>query len=136
MARVATAALQNDEDEYMGSRDGVNPDVLGEFRKKLKRERGRLLRTVARTDEELATLEAHQPGAAAEDAATQLATAILSRLEGQERHELDEIDAARARLETGTFGTCQKCNRPIPLRRLRAVPIARYCLSCQLEEQE
>jgi len=90
---------------------------------------------VARTDEELATLEAHQPGAFSEDAGTQLASEILSRLEGQEKHELDETDAAQARLEAGTFGVCERCGQPISLARLRAMPTARHCMSCQVREE-
>ena len=112
-------------------------DTIQEFRERLERERTRLLRTVAQTDEELATLESHQPGAPAEDAPGEMVSAILSRLEGQEKHELDEIDAARARLEAGTFGSCETCNHPIPVARLRARPATRYCLGCQarLERQ-
>ena len=83
------------------------------------------------TDEELATLETHPAGALSEDVATDTATTILSRLEGQERHELDELDAAQARLESGAFGVCQRCGKAIPLARLRAVPITRYCLACE-----
>jgi len=110
-------------------------DAVDEFRRRLREARDRLFRTVARTDEELATLEAHQPGATTEDVAMELATEILSRLEGQERHELDEICAAQARLEAGTFGMCERCHRPIPLARLRAVPTALYCAPCQLREE-
>ena len=106
-----------------------------EFRRQLRETRERLLKTVARTDEELATLEAHQAGALSEDAAMALASDVLSRLEGQEKHELDEIDAAQARLETGTFGVCERCNRPIPLERLRAMPTARYCIPCRSREE-
>lgn len=109
----------------------MKTNVLDEFRRELQRERESLLRTVARTDDELATLEAHQAGAQVEDAAAELAAAILSRLEGQEKHELDEIAAAQARLESGTFGACEACGKPIPLARLRAVPTARHCLPCQ-----
>jgi DnaK suppressor protein len=110
--------------------------MVEEFRKRLREARERLLRTVARTDEELATLEAHQAGATLDDAAMTLAVAILSRLEGQEKHELDEIDAAQARLEAGTFGSCERCVRPIPLSRLRVKPTARYCVSCQSREEQ
>jgi DnaK suppressor protein len=106
-------------------------ELIQTFRERLERERQRLLRTVAQTDEELATLEAHQPGALGEDATSEATSTILSRLEGQEKHELDEIDAARARLEAGTFGTCEACNRPIPLARLQARPATRYCRDCQ-----
>ena len=115
--------------------DSGSTDLVEEFRRRLHETRERLLRTVARTDEELATLEVHQAGALAEDAATVLIAGVLSRLQGQEKHELDEIDAAQARLEAGTFGVCERCRRPIPLTRLRAMPTARYCVACQSREE-
>jgi DnaK suppressor protein len=103
--------------------------VLEEIRRRLQEARGRFLAVVARTEEELATLEAHQPGGPMEDVDT--VTGVLSRLEGRERHELDEIYAAQARLETGTFGVCERCGQPIELARLRAIPATRHCLACQ-----
>lgn len=102
-----------------------------EFQEQLRKARTRLCRTVALTDDELATIEAHQPGAPSEDVTTGQLTAILSRLEGQERHELDEIDAAQARLAAGTYGVCEQCGKPIPLVRLRAMLTARHCMACQ-----
>jgi len=64
-----------------------------------------------------------------------MASAILSRLQGQEKHELDEIDGAQARLAAGTYGACEGCHRAISLKRLRAVPTARYCVTCQRREE-
>jgi DnaK suppressor protein len=90
-----------------------------------------LARTVATTDEELATLNAQQPSDFGEGAATSALRDLLARLDGRERHELDEIDAAQRRLETGVFGVCEGCHRAIPLARLRAVPTARRCTTCQ-----
>jgi RNA polymerase-binding transcription factor DksA len=55
---------------------------------------------------------------------TEIASALLSRLEGRERHELDVIDAAQARLAAST--ACEGCYGAIPLERLRAVPTMRY----------
>jgi DnaK suppressor protein len=108
-----------------------NANFVDEFRRRLWEQRRDLLRTLAATDDELATLEAHQAGAVVEDAATQTVGAILSRLEGQQKHELDEIEDALTRLENGTFGICQNCDGAIPLARLRAMPAARHCLDCQ-----
>jgi RNA polymerase-binding transcription factor len=109
--------------------------LVDEFRRRLSHERERLLRTVAITDEELATLERHEPGGVTEDAAKELVTAILGRLEDRERHTIAEIDAALARLEAGTFGVCESCAQPIVLVRLRARPMARYCLGCQARQE-
>jgi RNA polymerase-binding protein DksA len=110
-------------------------DLVEEFRRRLNDARREIVRTVVTTDEELATLEAHQAGGPSEDVATELASAILSRLEGREKHELDAIDEARARLASGTYGACDGCHRPIPLARLRAMPTVRYCVACQHREE-
>jgi len=105
--------------------------IVEEFERRLRKARREVWRTVVQTDEELATLEAHQAGAPTEDAGTFTVADVLSRLDGAERHLLDEIDAAQARLAAGTFGACEKCGTSIPLGRLRAVPTARRCVVCQ-----
>ena len=69
-------------------------DELGRRLKDFRRD---LLRTLALTDAELSTLERHQAGSRAEDAATATVGDILSRLGGQQRHELDEIEDALTR---------------------------------------
>ena len=111
------------------------PRLTAEFRQRLTEMRWSLARTVATTDEELATLETQQPGEFAEGAATGVIGDLLSRLDGRERHELDEIDAAQRRLEAGVFGACEGCHHAIPLARLRAVPTARRCATCQAGEE-
>jgi len=102
-----------------------------ELRRLLLEARSRLLRTVATTDDELASLAAQDVGGLIESSGRGATEDLLSRLEGRERHELDEIGAALGRLETGDFGVCQACRRPIPVPRLRAMPWARACVTCQ-----
>ncbi|MBI4011240.1 MAG: TraR/DksA C4-type zinc finger protein [Candidatus Rokubacteria bacterium] len=113
----------------------IQGTVAEEFRRALLEARARLLRTVATTDDELETLEGHQPGAPTEDVAREQALAILSRLGERERHELEEIHAACARLDAGIFGLCEGCQGPIPLARLGAMPTARLCLGCQARRE-
>ena len=43
---------------------------------------------------------------------------------------LEEIEAALARIEAGTYGRCQYCGCPIPRRRLEVRPFARGCVPC------
>jgi len=105
----------------------------GEFRDRLAAARLTLARTVATTDEEMETLAARESREIAEDRATGMVSDLLSRLGGRERRELDEIDAAQARLAAGVFGACESCHKPIPLKRLRAMPAARHCAFCQDE---
>src|SRR5262252_6173914 len=108
---------------------------IDELRGLLYDAQSRLLRTVATTDDELTSLAAQDTGGFIESSGRGVAEDLLSRLEGRERHELDEIRAAQGRLETGAFGVCEKCRRPIPVPRLRAVPWTRACVTCQSWEE-
>jgi RNA polymerase-binding transcription factor DksA len=102
-----------------------------ELGRRLRDARRDLLRTLALTDDELRTLEVHQAGSRAEDAATATVGDMLSRLEGQQKRELDEIEDALARLAGGTYGRCQDCGAAISQARLAAMPTARHCVECQ-----
>src|SRR5215472_989756 len=44
---------------------------------------------------------------------------------------LREISDALLRIEQGTYGVCLECEEPISVKRLEAVPWARYCVPCQ-----
>jgi DnaK suppressor protein len=44
---------------------------------------------------------------------------------------LREIEDALRRMERGAYGTCLECEEPISVKRLNAVPWARYCVTCQ-----
>ena len=49
---------------------------------------------------------------------------------------LREIEAARARIADGSFGVCLGCEEPIAPKRLKAIPWASYCVSCQAQVEE
>jgi RNA polymerase-binding protein DksA len=64
------------------------------------------------------------------------ATATLNReidytLEENSEHVLSAIDEALQRIETGTFGRCVRCGKPIAEERLEAIPYATRCIDCQ-----
>jgi len=54
----------------------------------------------------------------------------IGALIAQVRRHLDEVDAAVARVESGTYGDCESCGRPIGDARLDALPAARRCIAC------
>lgn len=47
-----------------------------------------------------------------------------------ERKLLAEIEDALQRIENNTYGICEGNDEPIPKERLRAIPWARYCVTC------
>jgi DnaK suppressor protein len=117
------------------TRTAMEPKLVREFVRRLAEERREIRRTLVTTDEELAGLEIHAAGGPLEDVAAGTVVTVLSSLEGREKHELDEIGAAQARLAAGTYGACEGCHRAIPLARLRAMPAARHCVACQHREE-
>ena len=46
------------------------------------------------------------------------------------RAQLGALDAAAARLDAGTYGTCERCGVEIASERLTALPGARTCVDC------
>jgi RNA polymerase-binding protein DksA len=44
---------------------------------------------------------------------------------------LELVDAALARIENGTFGTCARCGKRIAPERLEALAWAAWCIDCQ-----
>lgn len=55
---------------------------------------------------------------------------VLSIAEGL-LETLREVDAALARVQAGTYGTCETCGKPIGDERLDALPFARQCMDCK-----
>ena len=53
------------------------------------------------------------------------------QLSAQARAAVEEIDAALAKLDAGTYGLCENCRNPIPEARLEALPQARLCVRCK-----
>lgn len=48
-----------------------------------------------------------------------------------ESKELRAIDEALYRVREGIYGECEDCGEPIPEPRLKALPLAKLCISCK-----
>lgn len=47
-----------------------------------------------------------------------------------EEQLLEEVEAALARIDAGTFGNCEDCGKPIDPARLNALPYVSRCIAC------
>jgi len=56
---------------------------------------------------------------------------VSLRLNRLDYLQLRMIEEALDRLNSGDFGICLACEEPIPAKRLKALPWARYCVDCQ-----
>lgn len=53
----------------------------------------------------------------------------------QRARELEEIDRALEDIEAGRYGICRECGEPIAPARLKVLPFATRCVSCQAEHE-
>ena len=101
---------------------------LDRIRSDLLAERNRLLddrkETITAPDQ---MTYGSQAAAASQVFAQQRDLALRDRAD----HQLALVDAALERLGAGTFGTCVRCGRDIPVERLEALPWAPRCIDCQ-----
>lgn len=57
-------------------------------------------------------------------------------LASNDRNVLMQIDDALKRIEEGTYGACEECEKPIAKVRLKALPFASLCLKCQSAKEK
>ena len=50
------------------------------------------------------------------------------------RSNLRDVESALAKIDGGTYGTCERCGNPIGLERLEALPWALLCIGCKQKD--
>ena len=68
-------------------------------------------------------------------AASEVSQTLAFKLRDRERLLLSKIDEALAKIEEGTFGTCEECEEPIEPKRLEARPVSTLCIACKEREE-
>ena len=107
------------------SRSLASREALERRRKELENEAAALARHELMQD--------RTPGGDETDIAADLFDQELAlTVEENVRAHLVETEAALTRLQTGQYGVCEDCGEKIDPKRLRALPQARRCVSCQL----
>jgi DnaK suppressor protein len=82
-------------------------------------------------DTELSVVDQHPADSATNLSDADRQTAVLEALQVQ----LDEVNAALARIDAGTYGKCIDCGNPLPDERLDARPEAARCVTCQARQE-
>ncbi len=104
----------------------------------LKEEREKLVRQL----EELGATESgdlrsdleFSDGFADAGAATAERTEVLGLVETL-KGQVESVDKALIKLDTGTYGFCDNCGQPIPAARLEARPTSVLCVDCKKQRR-
>jgi RNA polymerase-binding transcription factor DksA len=71
-----------------------------------------------------------QRGEALAECAQSVPDPVAQRRSADLQATLDEIEAALARIDAGTYGSCVRCGSAIPVERLQMRPFAGRCVTC------
>ncbi|MBN1400446.1 MAG: TraR/DksA C4-type zinc finger protein [Anaerolineae bacterium] len=108
---------------------------LSDLRHYLEQERGRLTKEIEHsqitTDEERSGYSTHM----ADDATAVFEQERNVGMQHAQKRLLAEVEDALKRMDAGSYGVCRHCGARIDVARLKAMPTAALCLSCQ-EQQE
>jgi RNA polymerase-binding protein DksA len=110
-----------------------------EFRPLLEQERERIVNQIAHLqdehsrpmDDEVGELTRGLDNHLGDLASVTFERELGEGLEEGAQQTLAQIDRAIAKLDDGTYGTCERCGRPIGEERLRARPWALLCIDDQ-----
>lgn len=109
--------------------------LIHEMRKKLLARREELFADAARAEGDLLRLEVDVPRESVEKGTGENLVRLLDRMDGRIKAEIEAIDRALVRVETGGYGVCQGCGREIGASRLEAIPWAETCLNCAKRQE-
>lgn len=98
--------------------------------------RRRLLRQVARLEDDLRWLDSDVEPELVEAGQEEMLAQLATRLDEHDRDELAAIETALDRIERGEGDICRTCRRPIPEARLRAMPTADICVTCAADRED
>ena len=81
---------------------------------------------IVASSELVSTDDEHDPDGSTVAFERQMVAGLLA----EARHEREQLDAALARLDAGTYGRCERCGEPIARARLDALPATTVCIAC------
>jgi DnaK suppressor protein len=70
-----------------------------------------------------------------EVATVELNQSFTIRLREREEKLLNKVEAALARMQDGSYGTCEDCGDEIDIKRLMARPVTTLCIDCKSRQE-
>jgi RNA polymerase-binding transcription factor DksA len=138
-ARTKTAAAKKSAARRS---DKLDAKTMTKLRDRLVEERRGLLAEMAELEEEsFQTTQSDITGEAGVDEDfADAGTATFDReqalsIANNIRDLIEQVDRALARMEEGTYGSCERCGRTIDPVRLRALPRTLLCTECKRREE-
>jgi RNA polymerase-binding protein DksA len=109
----------------------MDPTLVEQARQSLEAESQRIRGELAEEVEHPRVAHGAQTAAASEVSESQRGQQLRER----EEMRLGQIEGALKRIESGAFGRCETCGKPIAAERLEALPWATDCIDCHAKKR-
>ena len=114
----------------------MNEKVIAEMKQLLIEQKNKMLEALTEKNADFKKLvNTSESGDVVDIASDVVDRTLLDSLSAQDSERLQMIDNALDRIRRGTYGVCLLCHKEIPEERMRAVPYAFLCISCQTKEE-
>ncbi len=112
---------------------GLTKNEIEIFKKRLEELKGQLIRTIERVSEDVKNKEEpkgysqHQ----ADEGTDDFDQTISIEISGKEQIILRQIERSLEKIHEGNYGICDVSGKPIPIKRLEAIPYATMTVEAQ-----
>jgi DnaK suppressor protein len=105
--------------------------VLLQFKSGLREQQRELQQLVQQAEQAIRELADSEPGDLADAASGYSLEVSVIAQSRENRSRLRLVELALERIQLGTFGICDECEKAIGLKRLQAIPWTNHCIECQ-----
>ena len=127
--------MSKSSDESSSPNGGIGPERLEAIRESLRQKRSELVDQQAVQLSALHAPDKHHLADLEEMASDTVDTDSLCALVDINSSTLAEIDTALVKIDEGTYGICELCEKPIHPDRLEVLPFASLCVKCQTSKE-
>ena len=113
-----------------------NLDLVKHYLEDRKRQIEKRIATLTTEDPFSDTARLSDNAASDTEAREEVGHERIEALRNELAFSLARVKQALAKIGIGKYGICDNCGRPIEPERLKAFPMAQYCLSCEKEMEK
>ena len=113
----------------------MKENTLNKLKSLLLIRRREMLKQVAHLEFEREELEQHFIESI-DSAQKENLAQLIHKLDERGKEEIEEIELAIDKIESGSYGNCELCGKSIPIKRLKVLPAARLCRNCAQKYEE
>ena len=110
----------------------MNKTEMEDIKKQLQQIKDDLINEF-KTNQEHGNDYMNQVGDSVDQAVDSYERELLFELNDIDRSRLDSINNAIDKIDKGTYGICERCQKKIDRKRIKAKPDAMYCIKCKAE---